>query len=139
MITNKKLYFLLCSVAVVFLLTAQFALAAEEAEGGSSIGVVLQLITLIIIGGTLFNLWLSSTGFGGQIGAAIKTISGGIVFLSLEVLDEVIETLTGFGSENIFGEGLLHNVAHSLVVLLGFVLLSIGMAQIAKLVKTMKG
>lgn len=121
------------------LLSAQFAFAEDGIEAAATPAILLDLITLVVIGGTLFNLYIGSTGMGGQIGSALKVISGGIILLSLEVLDEVIETLTGFGSENLFGEGALHDIVHHGIILLGFVLLSIGMAKIAKLVKTIKG
>lgn len=137
---SKKMMLTAGCLALVFgALTGWPALAAEgEGEGSVGIQVFIELVTLIVIGGTIFNLWISSTGFGGLLGKVFKIVSVGIFLLSLEVLDEVIEGLTSVGSETLLGDGLLHDVVHHGVVLLGFVFLAVGVSMLGKFVKSTK-
>lgn len=110
--------------------------ASEEAQGG--LGLALQLITLIVVGGIIYNLWASLGGFGGMIGSALKFFGVGVLLLALDTLDEVIEGITGFGSETIFGQGAAHDYFHNLVILLGFIFLAWGLTKLTKIVKNIK-
>lgn len=136
----KKVLF--SSLVAGLVLAAPMAVLAAEQEAAAPVGgfhLALQLLTLVLVGGILYNLWAGVTGFGGQLGSALKVIGLGVLFLSLETLDQVVETLSGWGSENIFGTGILHDNVHQIVVLIGFFIFALGLSKITKIVKGLKG
>lgn len=132
---KKLLFFSL----VVFLAlgTVGSALAAGEERVEGPV-LFVQLLTLVVVGGIIYNLWVNISGFGGLLGQALKVISAGVFILSLGTIDEVIEGLTGVGSEMLLGEGLLHSVFHDGLILLGFFVIGFGLSKLTRLVKSMK-
>lgn len=128
------------SLVVLFVLIIAAPVLAEEGteKGGASPVLFLQLLTLVVVGGIIYNLFISMSGFGGAIGSALKVIGSGILVLSLGTIDEVVEGITGVGSELIFGEGLLHDLFHDGIILAGFLILAFGFSKLTKLVKSLK-
>ena len=133
----KKILFFSLVVFLTLSLTG-FAMAAEEEAKAEGPVLLVQLLTLVIVGGILYNLWVNMTGFGGQLGQAIKVIGAGVFVLSIGTIDEVVEGLSGIGSETLLGDGLLHSVFHDGVILLGFFIVGFGLSKLTKLVKSMK-
>jgi|GEM_PF-6383774 len=124
-------------IALSLLLIAGPVLAAEE-ESQAGIVTFINLVTLVVVGGIIYNIFAGVGGFGGVVGKALKTIGFGILILSINVIDEVIESLAGFGSETILGEGLVHDVFHEALPLLGFIVLAFGLSKLTKFIKTIK-
>lgn len=138
---KKRLFAIVLSGFAVLALSSVAVLAAEtgeaeEVEGG--INMVMQMLTLLVVGGILYSLWVGMRGFGGIIGSALKRVGIGIFLISLTTVDAVIETASGFGSENIFGDGELHDFVHQLVPLIGFIILAVGLLRITKFVQNAK-
>lgn len=140
----RKSIFSIFFITIIFVFSAIFPALADEGEemarggGGFALQVLIQLITLIVVGGILYNLLATVSGFGGLIGKALKFIGAGVLFLSLETLDQLSEHIIGYGSENIFGEGIAHNIAHHSATLIGFFFLAWGLMNFAKIVKVTK-
>lgn len=133
----KKNILTFSAIMMLALLVASPVLAVEEERAEGPV-LFVQLITLVVVGGIIYNLFISMTGFGGVIGSALKMIGLGVLVLAIGTIDEVVEGLTGIGSETIFGEGLVHDVFHDGVVLLGFFILGFGLSKLTKFVKSVK-
>lgn len=134
-----RLSIIILTILVVALpvLAGSVEVEGKESSGG---GIVLfiQLLTLVVVGGIIYSLFVSVGGFGGLIGKALKLIGSGILVLSVSTIDEVIEGLTDVGSETIFGEGVAHDIFHDGLTLLGFLLLAFGVSTLTKFVKSVK-
>ena len=123
------------SVVAVGLMIASPAFAADAEEKVSGVVLFIELLSLVVVGGIIYNLWVTISGFGGLIGAALRFVGIGIFLLALNTLDGVIEGLTEVGSETLFGDGILHAVIHDGLVLVGFVILAMGLSKLSKVVK----
>lgn len=131
---NKNLINFVSMVAVGLMMTSP-AFAASGDEKASGVVLFLQLLSLVVVGGIIYNLWVTISGFGGLIGAALRYVGIGVFLLALNTLDEVIEGLTEVGSETLLGNGVVHDVVHDGLVLVGFVLLAVGLSKLSKVVK----
>lgn len=136
---NLKIKTVLAGTAMLFLLaTPVFAEQSVNGEEPAGIDLFFELATLVIVGGIIYNIWVTVSGFGGLIGKALKFVATGLIFLSINTLDEVIEHLSGVGSETIFGTGLAHEIFHQITPLTGFIVLAAGLSMLSKIVKKLK-
>lgn len=126
--------------ALCFMAGGAVQAAGTEAEqaGTKGLGLVMELITLVVVGGILYSLWVGMRGFGGLIGSALKRVGVGVFLISLTTIDAVIEGISGYGSETILGDGELHEFAHQLIPLAGFIILAVGLMKITKFVQSSK-
>lgn len=130
---------IIASVFLFGLLAMSPALAAEEKETeGNGVQTAIELLTLVVVGGIIYNVVIGSSGFGGQIGQSLKVISLGVGVLSLQTLDDVIEGITDVGSETLLGDGVLHDSAHHIIILVGFFIVALGLSKLTKVVKGLK-
>lgn len=134
---NNKFFSLsLITLLCLSFATVVFASGAEAETEGPTLFV--NLITLIVVGGVIYNIWVNFSGFGGSLGNALKIVAVGIFMLSVDTIDEVVEGLTEVGSSTLLGEGIVHDVFHSGLMLLGFLVLGYGLGKMSKIVKSMK-
>lgn len=110
----------------------------EEMQTSNSFSIIVNLITLIVVGGIVYNLWINLSGFGGLLGKALKIIGVGIFILSIDTVHASIQEIPGVGLDFLFGRGLYHDYFHCVITLLGFIVLGVGLANLAKLIKSMK-
>ena len=91
--------------------------------------IIIQIITLFVIGWIVRRLWQTSSRYGAMIQKAYKAVGWGIIFLAFNTLEEAIEHLTGFGSKSFFSQD-AHDIFHAIVVLIGFFLFARGLFKI---------
>ncbi|MEK7541108.1 MAG: hypothetical protein AAB529_02660 [Patescibacteria group bacterium] len=133
---NKKLFLFL---SVPLYLAIAFPALAAEMETPKGFSIIINLITLIIIGGIMYNLWVNLNGFGGTLGKSLKIIGAGIFLLSIDTIHSSIQEIPGVGLDFLFGQGLYHDYFDCIIRLIGFFVLGFGIVNLSKLVKTMKG
>jgi len=91
--------------------------------------VIIQIITLIVIGWIVRHLWQTSSRYGAMIQKAYKAVGWGVIFLAFNTFEEVVEHLTGFGTQTFFSQD-AHDIFHAIVVLTGFSLFAWGLFKI---------
>ncbi|MEK7658860.1 MAG: hypothetical protein AAB352_03300 [Patescibacteria group bacterium] len=132
----KKISFLLLSIFIS--LTVALPVAAEEMQTSGGFSVIINIITLIVVGGIMYNLWVNMSGFGGAIGKSLKIMSAGILILAIDTIHSSIQEIPGVGIDFLFGRGLYHDYFHCIITLVGFLVLGFGLASLSKLIKSMK-
>lgn len=128
----------LAAALFFFLFSANFAFAAWQESEKEGVVIFVNLITIVIVGGVIYNIWINASGFGGSLGSAIKIMGAGIFLLSFDAIIAIIEGISGLGMSTLMGEGLAHDVAHRLLILAGFFIIGLGLSKLTKLVKSLK-
>lgn len=137
---TKKRVFVFFSLASLALLlapaVANAGLLETDAIGiaqtAETAGSALLLVTVI---GVLYSLWKTTQAYGGLIGAGLRRIGFGIVFLSVEALDRVAQS---FGTRDLLASLVpayfLQNL-HDALLLLGLFFLMLGFSKLSSAVK----
>jgi len=102
---------------------------------GIDLLLIINTITLIVVGKIIYSLWVNLSGFGGMLGKSLKIMSAGIFLLSIDTI------IQGIQEENfyfVFGQGSYYHYLHSIITLTGFLVLGFGLASLTRLIKSMK-
>lgn len=96
------------------------------------------LMTVLILGGAIYSLYIIFTGFGGVIGRALKISGVGIILLSVYVFDQVLERLIDFGTMKLFTDATAHFIFDHALLQISLIFLVWGLWQLTKIVKQIK-
>ncbi|MEK7061804.1 MAG: hypothetical protein AAB957_00920 [Patescibacteria group bacterium] len=97
--------------------------------------LIINIITLIIVGKIIYSLWVNLSGFGGMLGKSLKIMSAGIFLLSINT---IIRGVPKYNLDSLFGPDVYSNYLHGIITLAGFLVLGFGLASLTRLIKSMK-
>lgn len=93
--------------------------------------LLIEAFVIIIIIGVVYSLWQTTRLYGGLIGVALKWISLGMIFFSLEALDRVLGPLSFIKSFALESADTVHNI----ILMMGLVLCGIGLSRLMRIAK----
>ena len=129
---RKKLFLFLNTPLYLF---AAFPISISDIEAPRDFSLIINIITLIVVGKIIHSLWVNLSGFGGMLGRSLKTMSLGIFLLSINtIIQEIPEENLDF----LFGPGLYYDYLNGMITLAGFLVVGFGLASLTRLIKSMK-
>ena len=129
---KKKLFLFLNNP---FYLFTVFPVSDSAIQIFGNFSLIINIITLIVVGKIIYNLWVNLSGFGGILGKSLKIMSAGIFLLSI---DTIIQAVPESNLDALFGPGLYYNYLHGIITLAGFLVVGFGLASLTRLIKSMK-
>lgn len=129
---KKKLFLFLNAPLYLF---AAFPVLVSEIQMTKDFLLIINIITLIVVGKIIYSLWVNLSGFGGMLGKSLKIMSAGIFLLSFNT---IIQGIPDEYLDFLFGPGLYYNYLHGIITLAGFLVVGFGLASLTRLIKSMK-
>lgn len=96
---------------------------------------VIGLLLLAVIIGVVYNLWRTTSVYGGIIGQGIRRVGLGIVFLVVEATDRVVQTFGNTGVISGIFPSPLDNSAHDILFMLGLAFVALGFIKFSQALK----
>lgn len=91
--------------------------------------LIIQGLIAVILIGMFYNVWISTKSYGGLIGAAIRLLGLGMLFITIAVIEKL---LLNFG---IITPSLELNFAQDILTLIGLFFLALGFSRLASAAK----
>lgn len=98
-------------------------------EFSSQANLIIQFFIAIILIGAFYNLWISTRVYGGIIGAAVRLLGLGMLFITISVIEHVLINF------KIIETSVNLSLAQDILTIIGLALLSFGFSKLASATK----
>lgn len=96
----------------------------------------VSMLLIVVVGGVLYNLWLTTKAYGGIVGQGLRRVGVGIVIFSIEALDRVAVNMGADGIVGSLVSWRFQSITHDTLFLLGLFFIILGFKRLISVSKT---